>query len=403
MFCRTCESPAAVYNIEKGQPNWSAMEMPHSEGMAYVITVFPVPVKYAWSRWRSQAQAECVQTKYGSLYFLSNIRSFKYTVWTIANYIIAIALCSYSPKAMHIYRLFNSNLKLHNIQIYFVYHKCQTMIVRKHKTLDNCWVNVGLVSMTLAQHWPNIGSTSRACWVNHWHMVVGLIRTSSLSWISPSRSSTIFCWCKLASAWARLFSCVCSTTISCWRWSLSSSTCLFSSSLSLAADSSHVFFCSSSCCFSFCHSCLSLIKCCPASCLTRSTSLSASFSSSWCWCRSWVISCSCFCTTSCCLRWDWLCSSFSVLSSCWCSFSSFSIWRLCSCTSSSRSFSMFSSTDKRTDLKPEARHQSCSTFFTTLKYIFCLWIKMSHICKIGENPNNFHSLEAVDRVTEAQL
>ena len=40
MFCRTCESPAQVYNIENGQPNRSTMER---EGTTYVITVSPVP------------------------------------------------------------------------------------------------------------------------------------------------------------------------------------------------------------------------------------------------------------------------------------------------------------------------------------------------------------------------
>ena len=66
MFCRACESPAAVYNIENGQPNRSEMETSHSGRTACFITVSPVPGKYALLWWRSPAVAECVQTRYGS-------------------------------------------------------------------------------------------------------------------------------------------------------------------------------------------------------------------------------------------------------------------------------------------------------------------------------------------------
>ena len=52
------ESTAAVYNIAKIQPNRSEMERPHSGGPVYVITVSPVPGKYAWLRWRSPALTE---------------------------------------------------------------------------------------------------------------------------------------------------------------------------------------------------------------------------------------------------------------------------------------------------------------------------------------------------------
>ena len=44
MFCQSCESPAAVYNIENGQANRSAM--PHFGETAYVIKMSPhVPGK----------------------------------------------------------------------------------------------------------------------------------------------------------------------------------------------------------------------------------------------------------------------------------------------------------------------------------------------------------------------
>ena len=47
MFCRTCESPAAVHNkILNGQPNRSAMARHNSGGTAYVITASSVPGKY---------------------------------------------------------------------------------------------------------------------------------------------------------------------------------------------------------------------------------------------------------------------------------------------------------------------------------------------------------------------
>ena len=36
-----------IWGNRKGQPNRSAMERPHSGGTAYVITVSPVPGKYA--------------------------------------------------------------------------------------------------------------------------------------------------------------------------------------------------------------------------------------------------------------------------------------------------------------------------------------------------------------------
>ena len=41
MFCRACESLAAVYNIENGQANRNAMEKPQSGEAAYVVTVSP--------------------------------------------------------------------------------------------------------------------------------------------------------------------------------------------------------------------------------------------------------------------------------------------------------------------------------------------------------------------------
>ena len=76
MFFQACEFPAAVHTIENGQPSWSVMERPHSGGTFYVITVSPIPGKYAWLPWRSSALAERVQTKYGSsrqpLYLLIN-------------------------------------------------------------------------------------------------------------------------------------------------------------------------------------------------------------------------------------------------------------------------------------------------------------------------------------------
>ena len=42
MFCRACESLAAVYNIENGQPSSSAMKRHHSGGNPYGIMVSPV-------------------------------------------------------------------------------------------------------------------------------------------------------------------------------------------------------------------------------------------------------------------------------------------------------------------------------------------------------------------------
>ena len=36
-----------IWGNRKGQPNRGAMERPHSGGTAYVITVSPVPGKYA--------------------------------------------------------------------------------------------------------------------------------------------------------------------------------------------------------------------------------------------------------------------------------------------------------------------------------------------------------------------
>ena len=35
-----------------------------------------------------------------------------------------------------------------------------------HETLNHCWVDVGPSSSTLIQHLPNIGSTSRVCFVS---------------------------------------------------------------------------------------------------------------------------------------------------------------------------------------------------------------------------------------------
>ena len=51
------------------------MERPHSGGTAYVITVSPVPGKYAWLRRRSPRLAEAVHTKYGwrRTYYLLNL------------------------------------------------------------------------------------------------------------------------------------------------------------------------------------------------------------------------------------------------------------------------------------------------------------------------------------------
>ena len=34
----------------------------------------------------------------------------------------------------------------------------------KHETLSQCWANAGPPSSTLAQNWPNIGTTSHVCW-----------------------------------------------------------------------------------------------------------------------------------------------------------------------------------------------------------------------------------------------
>ena len=45
MFCQACEHPAAVYNIENGQINLSAMERPHSGVTLHGIVVSPVPGK----------------------------------------------------------------------------------------------------------------------------------------------------------------------------------------------------------------------------------------------------------------------------------------------------------------------------------------------------------------------
>ena len=51
------------------------MERPHSGGTAYMITVSPVPGKYAWLQWRSPRLAEAVHTKCGwrRTYYLLNL------------------------------------------------------------------------------------------------------------------------------------------------------------------------------------------------------------------------------------------------------------------------------------------------------------------------------------------
>ena len=69
MFCQACEHPAAVFNIENGQINLSAMERPHSGVTLHGIVVSPVPGKLVHVLNYSgdnQAITECVQTKYGS-------------------------------------------------------------------------------------------------------------------------------------------------------------------------------------------------------------------------------------------------------------------------------------------------------------------------------------------------
>ena len=65
MFCRACESPAVVHDIENGQPIQSAMKRLHSGGTGHVIMVSPVPVCLIMVAILGTL-VECVQTKYAS-------------------------------------------------------------------------------------------------------------------------------------------------------------------------------------------------------------------------------------------------------------------------------------------------------------------------------------------------
>ena len=71
----------------------------------------------------------------------------------------------------------------------------------KHETSTQCWTNIGPPSTTLAQHWSNIGSMSRACWDIPWFgnqkvEIITRISRAYTTW-ATSKRTRIRWWSRL--------------------------------------------------------------------------------------------------------------------------------------------------------------------------------------------------------------
>ena len=83
----------------------------------------------------------------------------------------------------------------------------QSVLLSKHKTLTQCWINVGPTSKTLGQNWSSIESTSCVCsviladqitgsgneinlWTSKFTNIWSQTRLNKYVWFSPTCSST---------------------------------------------------------------------------------------------------------------------------------------------------------------------------------------------------------------------
>ena len=66
----------------------------------------------------------------------------------------------------------------------------------KHETLTQCWFNVGPPSARLSQHWTNIGSMYRVCWVcaQKWPKARFISLLEHYLWFSYSLTFSLLVW-----------------------------------------------------------------------------------------------------------------------------------------------------------------------------------------------------------------